>query len=118
MVQTVCNHSGQVLTLQKYITAQRAQHIIPADCDCSKVEGWVKNIPNALATAKRRLTAQGASQELQGYLATMTQDTRVSGTVVRNLWMHSANVLTMAVREAPAAPKGQECCDKPVERID
>ena len=75
MVQTVCDHAGQVLTLQKDMTAWRAQHFLPSDCDHSEVDGWVQNLENELATAKCRLTAQGASEELQADLATMTQDT-------------------------------------------
>jgi len=108
MVQRVCNHPKQILSLQKEITDLTAQHFRHPTCDHSGMDWWIGGLEYDLAQDRRGPAVEDSSDEVHTDPAAMTQDARKSREEVQTLWTQLVNALTLASRVAPAAPQGQE----------
>jgi len=106
--QMVCEHSQQIIDLQRQITDHHAKQFLPPQCDHTKLEHQIQTLRNELHDGVRRPQAPGTSEELQQELDDMTRDARQSREEVRGLRTQLENAMTLAARAAPAAPQAPE----------
>lgn len=108
LIQMVCNHPEEIIKLQKGIRDLTAQHFLPPTRDQTKMENRFRGLENVLANARKGPAAPGTGEDIREELAMMTRDAHRSGKEVCCLMVQLANVLTLAVRAAPAAPQPPE----------
>ena len=108
LVQRVCDHPAEIITLQKEITDLMSQQFLPPQCDYTEIENQIQVLRKEREAAKRRPAAPRMDKELQQGLADMTQDAQQSGEEVHSLRTQLANGWTLAARAAPAASQAPE----------
>ena len=118
MVQRVCDHLAQIITLQKQITDLQTQQLLPPECDHSTFEQQLEKLRQELEEARSIPSTVGTDEDPRQQLENMTRDARQSGEEVRALRTQLANALSLP---APAAPvpsqqpkdRGQKFPDSP-----
>jgi len=107
-VQMVCEHTQQIIGLQRQITDLQEKQFLPPECDHTEMEQQIQMLTNERDEARRRPAAAGTDEELREELDEMTRDAHRSGEEARSMRMELANALMLAARAAPAAPQAPE----------
>jgi hypothetical protein len=107
-VQMVCDHSQQIIHLQRQITNLQRKQFLPPECDHSGLEQQRPTPTEEQNKARRRPAASGTDEDLRQELADITQDAQQYGEEACSLRMQLANALTLAGRAAPVAPQAPE----------
>jgi len=118
MVQRVCDHSAQIVKLQKQITDLQTQQFLPPECNHSTFEQQLETLRQELEEGRRTQRTVGTDEDLRKELDDMTGDDRQSGEEVRALRTRLGNALSFAARVAPTPPqqpedRGQKFPDSP-----
>lgn len=105
LVQMVCDHPTQIITIQKHITDQQAQQFIPPECDHSMLDLQPEMLTRELKEARSIPGTVGTEQDLRQELTDMTEEARQLGEEVRALRTQLANPLSLAVCATPTNPR-------------
>jgi len=101
MVQRVCDHPAQIITLQEQITDLQTQLFLPPECDHSTFDQELETLRQELEEAMKTPRVAGTDEELRQELGDMAWDARESGEVDRALRTQLVNAVSLAALAAP-----------------
>ena len=107
-VQMVCEHTQQIIDLQRPITDLQMKQFLPPQCDHTEFERQIQTQTKERDEARPRPVAPRTNEDLRHELEDMTQDLQQSGEEVRSLRMQLEKALTQAARAALAVTQAPE----------
>jgi len=105
IVQRVCDHPTQIISLQKQITDLHTHQVLPPECDRLTFEQQLETLRQESEEARRIQRTVGTDEDLWQEQDDTTRDAGQLGEEVRAVRTLLANAVSLAARVTPTPPQ-------------